>query len=436
MSHVREGELHAYLDGALDRLGADRAAEVREHLSRCDDCRSRLEEERGLRAAADQLLDLGGPGPIEMPPFEEIRRRAAAGPAQAGAEGPQALEPQTPAVSGPVADLEAGADDEPVGGGVVRDDAHQARRTLGRAQRWAWAASLVLALGTGWMLRGSGLEMASRPSLQAPDAAVFGPASADAPAAAEAEPRAVEDAESSVGRLQVQQAAPAEAEAELEAEAFAEEDLLRRVEGAAQTVDPVRAASTTTPAAGERQQLALQSRAMRVDSFAVLLDANAPAVALPRTLTEVAAQPAAAPAEVPAEVPAAGALADAAAVVVGDAVDPALRLAPGLDVIAVSSGRHGCRGAPAVPRRATPSSSASWACPGAGQLLALDPDATPLDALAEGSDGCAGRMRRRTRGQARERRLATRHVSWRRARARLGNRARPASRPWSDGTRS
>ena len=56
MSHVREGELHAYLDGALDRLGTDVADRVRYHLAECEDCQSRIEQERELRERASALL--------------------------------------------------------------------------------------------------------------------------------------------------------------------------------------------------------------------------------------------------------------------------------------------------------------------------------------------------------------------------------------------
>ncbi|MEQ8329502.1 MAG: zf-HC2 domain-containing protein [Longimicrobiales bacterium] len=112
MSHVDEGALHAYLDGALDAYPASEAAFVREHLEHCAACAARLDEARALRDRAASVLSLVEPGAVDMPPLEELRRRAAAG-----------------------------------AGSVARPG------RIGRMRRMAWAASVVLALGTGWVLR-------------------------------------------------------------------------------------------------------------------------------------------------------------------------------------------------------------------------------------------------------------------------------------------
>ena len=48
MSHVDEGALHAYLDGALDEYPAAEGRRVREHLDLCPECAERLEVERDL----------------------------------------------------------------------------------------------------------------------------------------------------------------------------------------------------------------------------------------------------------------------------------------------------------------------------------------------------------------------------------------------------
>lgn len=176
MSHVREGEIHAYLDGALNRLGETRAGEVRRHVDGCEDCRSRLEEERRLRDVASQLLDSGAPGSFDMPPFEEILRRAEAGPAGSSV---------------------AGASDPP----STRESSDRAaRRSLGRTQRWAWAASLVLALGTGWLLRGSEIPQARPSDLESPSVAT------------EPQSESVESDETALGFAQVQGAVEGERE--------------------------------------------------------------------------------------------------------------------------------------------------------------------------------------------------------------------------------
>jgi len=100
MSHVDEGTLHAFLDGALP-LGEH--GQVDAHLAECPDCRQRLAEARALIARADALLALAQPAERSAPPLHELRRRP-----------------------------------------------------LWWRVRWpiAWAASVTLAIGLGWMWRG------------------------------------------------------------------------------------------------------------------------------------------------------------------------------------------------------------------------------------------------------------------------------------------
>ena len=109
MQHVDEGALHAYLDGALDEYPLEEAARIRAHLVECRECADRLEEEARVREEAGRVLGMVAPA-VDAPPLEELRARARA-------RGVQ-------------------------------------RRSLGRLQRLGWAASVVLALGTGWLLRG------------------------------------------------------------------------------------------------------------------------------------------------------------------------------------------------------------------------------------------------------------------------------------------
>lgn len=110
MSHVDEGTLHAYLDGALP--SSERAA-VEAHLAQCTTCRAALAESRALLERASALLGSARPVERPVPPFEQIRR--------------------TP------------------------------KRSPWRVRTsFAWAASLVLALGLGYYLRNPGNDSAAR----------------------------------------------------------------------------------------------------------------------------------------------------------------------------------------------------------------------------------------------------------------------------------
>ncbi len=119
MRHVTDGELHAYLDGALDALAEGRGEEVRNHLDSCSACRERLDDERGIREGAQRLLDASAPVEENIPPFEELRLRARA--------------------------LEGSAGDK-----TPSEDRLSYRGPL-RGMPLAWAATVVLALGVGWM---------------------------------------------------------------------------------------------------------------------------------------------------------------------------------------------------------------------------------------------------------------------------------------------
>lgn len=119
MSHVDEGTLHAYLDGALEEYPATEARRVRDHLETCLACRERLAGERRIRDEAASLLGLTVPR-VEFPALEELRAYAQPGATRRAAD----------------------------------------RRRL----HWlGWAASLVLALGAGWTLRGGQRGRASQP---------------------------------------------------------------------------------------------------------------------------------------------------------------------------------------------------------------------------------------------------------------------------------
>jgi hypothetical protein len=101
MSHVDEGTLHAYLDGELAPVERER---VDTHLKGCPACQARLAEERAIIERASRLLGMAAPPERVMPPLTQLR---------------------------------------------------QAPLTWRLRRPLAWAATLILAVGLGWYIRGT-----------------------------------------------------------------------------------------------------------------------------------------------------------------------------------------------------------------------------------------------------------------------------------------
>ena len=120
MRHVTDGELHAYLDGALDLLPQDRGEEVRDHISSCPVCSERLQDEEHLRSQAEMVLGSSDLGEVALPTFEELRERA-----------------------------EAPGSDPLLQTRESNSGVHYRGPVKGLPL--AWAATIVLALGVGWM---------------------------------------------------------------------------------------------------------------------------------------------------------------------------------------------------------------------------------------------------------------------------------------------
>ena len=146
MSHVDEGALHAYLDGALDEYPAAEARRIREHVETCAVCAEALSAERLVRDEAHAILGLATPA-VEVPTFEELR-------AYVNASRPSRT------------------------------------TAMGGLYRMGWAASVVLALGTGYLLRGGDvvpidpLERAVEETGQTQEAPAEGVSAEPAPGAA------------------------------------------------------------------------------------------------------------------------------------------------------------------------------------------------------------------------------------------------------------
>jgi hypothetical protein len=131
MSHIDEGLLHAFIDGAI-RPGDDGHAALTEHLAYCGDCRARLDEAREIRQRALDVLGSIRPRTVVSGDYEDVLRRARI------------------AASGVPVHGSAGADRASVERGA---GAPARPRRPRRLITMAWAASLTVAVGAGWMAR-------------------------------------------------------------------------------------------------------------------------------------------------------------------------------------------------------------------------------------------------------------------------------------------
>jgi hypothetical protein len=160
MSHIDEGLLHAYLDG--ETAGAERSG-LEQHLEGCAECRDRLEQARTLRDRSAAILSGSGPASVAPPPFEQI---------------------------------------------VARSRAVEARRRVFRLNRLTalgWAATIVLAVGVGWIARGTlgfGERPVSESGFTIADSAAPQLAEQVAQPEAEAPERALERAPTREGRVE------------------------------------------------------------------------------------------------------------------------------------------------------------------------------------------------------------------------------------------
>ena len=79
MRHIDDGQLHAILDEALHAFDPDVARWIQTHLEDCEECRGRLDAERGVHARAAALLNADDPiADVPLPTLEEMQREAGA----------------------------------------------------------------------------------------------------------------------------------------------------------------------------------------------------------------------------------------------------------------------------------------------------------------------------------------------------------------------
>ena len=112
MSHVNEGQIHAYLDRQLEFADQADRERFETHVAECSDCTVLLEEARAIHARATGMLGDSRPAVADMPSFETVVTRAS-----------------------------------------KRSARWATVKTLNRTRALAWAASIVVAVAVGWYAR-------------------------------------------------------------------------------------------------------------------------------------------------------------------------------------------------------------------------------------------------------------------------------------------
>ena len=112
MSHVNEGQIHAYLDRQLEFADQADRERFETHVAECSDCTVLLEEARAIHARATGMLGDSRPAVADMPSFETVVTRAS-----------------------------------------ERSARWATVKTLNRTRALAWAASIVVAVAVGWYAR-------------------------------------------------------------------------------------------------------------------------------------------------------------------------------------------------------------------------------------------------------------------------------------------
>jgi hypothetical protein len=260
MPHVDDGTLHALLDGALRAQDPARADVVEGHLETCPDCRALRDRAAALRADATGIL--AALEPDARPDFQEVLARAGHGVAAAGTGSPEPAAPPAPA------------------GGRAGRLHGQARAT----RAMAWAATIVLALGTGYLIRDlvepdAGFvavqERSAADAVDPDEARAVAPTPAAAPEvappatapAATAPTAPAPTAAAPPAPASTAAAPPAIARAEAEAPAAAEPDVaLEEVVVAAPTTVAAREPVLTRPAPGRPDAPAVAARQLVEDA--------------------------------------------------------------------------------------------------------------------------------------------------------------------------
>ncbi len=111
MSHIDEGQIHAYLDRQLEFAETEARERFEAHVGECAECAALLEQERSFHGRAAAVLQQSEPEFVEAPAFDDIVARAT---------------------------------DRSTSASVKK---------LNRTRSLAWAASIVVAVTVGWYAR-------------------------------------------------------------------------------------------------------------------------------------------------------------------------------------------------------------------------------------------------------------------------------------------
>lgn len=155
MWHADDGQLNALLDG---ELSADESREVQEHLKGCSECARRLEEARAFLAGAGELLAVLVP-PASTPKAPEIQEPPlvaplSRGPADSGStrKADRSTAPRiVPTAKEVAVNLEGRTALTPAIRPVTRIEEAKPPKRPWDLEKLAWAASLILCLGVGYL---------------------------------------------------------------------------------------------------------------------------------------------------------------------------------------------------------------------------------------------------------------------------------------------
>jgi hypothetical protein len=128
MSHVDEGTIHAWLDGAFAPDDPARTR-IEQHLADCEACRAAVETERRIMERAADVLGQAAPDAVRVEPFERILA------ARRARDAERAGTPSGAAHAG------------------IEGDTPSTRTGHGFRIPMALAATLVLAIGATWFAR-------------------------------------------------------------------------------------------------------------------------------------------------------------------------------------------------------------------------------------------------------------------------------------------